>query len=746
MTSRIFAESAPAYWERRLSAIPAEPKSKRTSIPKWTGYSDNLPSPANRTQWLETYPDHGIALCLGNNIGNDSVLVALDVDDDRYAPLARAVLGGCPSAKRGRKGETLFAYAKRSSKLKSTKIMDAEGNGIIDVLASGRMTIMPPSTHPETGRPYVFIGKSLLETDFSELPELEQAKLDVLTLIIKGEHAPTLLSGHSTHEAGLRLAAQLVSFGCTDQQVHDFITALLPSNYSGNTKDEISEWLESARKKGFDRPRGARKKSRANTAEQVVQLFDATGARLFRDLGNRSFMTVPTLACGWRTFAVRSYEGQLWLTGLYYDAADKAISSRTIDDVLNTLSARATFRSPQYQTFLRVGGNERCVVIDLGQDDGRVVIIDASGWRIVLQDEFKLIRSAGFQALPDPIQGGALEALKELLQLDADNWLLVLAFMLNCLRPTGPYMPLLVEGEQGSGKSSLCMFIKRIIDPNQVEKARLPESERDLMIHAKDYFLLSFDNVSGMKGDLSDALCVLATGGGYATRKLYSNDELYVFNSTRPVIINGIADFATRPDLLERSIPLRLPTIDPDNRKTEAEMLRAFEAMLPGILGALYTIVSGGIRDQDRTAAPRGIRMADCARWFAACEPHANIDTGAFVRVLISAQEAIAIDRVHQDSLFGALNKVIEKQPFEGTILALFLRLGFAFDRHSDKYFPASASHLSRQLRRLRPAMEKTGLHVSFRARSSQGQIVRVWRDGQDDQEAAAPDDYGTGY
>jgi hypothetical protein len=59
------------------------------------------------------------------------------------------------------------------------------------------------------------------------------------------------------------------------------------------------------------------------------------------------------------------------------------------------------------------------------------------------------------------------------------------------------------------------------------------------MIQAKEYHLLVYDNASGMKGDISDALCTLATGGGLATRKLYSDDELQVFTASRPFIING---------------------------------------------------------------------------------------------------------------------------------------------------------------------------------------------------------------
>ena len=73
-----------------------------------------------------------------------------------------------------------------------------------------------------------------------------------------------------------------------------------------------------------------------------------------------------------------------------------------------------------------------------------------------------------------------------------------------------------------------------------------------------------------MRAEMSDAPCVVATGGGMATRRLYTDDEQQVFVVCRPFIINTIADFANRPDLLERGTLLVLPPIPEGQRKTEA--------------------------------------------------------------------------------------------------------------------------------------------------------------------------------
>src|SRR5215210_4710406 len=101
------------------------------------------------------------------------------------------------------------------------------------------------------------------------------------------------------------------------------------------------------------------------------------------------------------------------------------------------------------------------------------------------------------------------------------------------------------------------------------------------MIAANNSLIVGIDNVSHVSPWLSDALCRLSTGGGFGTRTLYENDEETIFDATRPVILNGITDVATKPDLLDRAIILVLPTIPEEKRKPEAELWREFEEALP---------------------------------------------------------------------------------------------------------------------------------------------------------------------
>ena len=104
------------------------------------------------------------------------------------------------------------------------------------------------------------------------------------------------------------------------------------------------------------------------------------------------------------------------------------------------------------------------------------------------------------------------------------------------------------------------------------------------MIAATNGWCLAFDNLSHLPDWLSDAYCRLATGGGFATRTLYENDEETIFDSQRPIMLNGIEEIATRGDLLDRAIVVYLPTIPEAKRRPERDLwarLRARPARHP---------------------------------------------------------------------------------------------------------------------------------------------------------------------
>jgi hypothetical protein len=130
---------------------------------------------------------------------------------------------------------------------------------------------------------------------------------------------------------------------------------------------------------------------------------------------------------------------------------------------------------------------------------------------------------------------------------------------------------LALSGEQGSAKTALTKMLRALVDPNLAPVRAAPREERDLFIAANNGHLLAFDNLSDLPAWTSDALCRIASGGSFAVRQLYTDREEVLFQAARPIILDGIDDVITRPDLADRAIFLTLPHVTEHRRRAEKE-------------------------------------------------------------------------------------------------------------------------------------------------------------------------------
>jgi len=236
----------------------------------------------------------------------------------------------------------------------------------------------------------------------------------------------------------------------------------------------------------------------------------------------------------------------------------------------------------------------------------------------------KFHRPPNMRPLPEPVREGAdASQLRRLLNLsDEDTFRLFLTYLSFAIIPDKPYPILAVSGPAGAAKSSFAEFVRTTIDPSEVPLFGMPRRE-DLPAFAKNNPVLCFDNLSTISAYLADDLCRLATGGGLGGRKFYTNDGEATFNARRPVLLTGINDVATRGDLADRTIVVRLEKISEAGRRTDADVREAFAQAHPRILAALLNMVVVGLRriDDVRRERRRLPRMADFALWGFAVAP-----------------------------------------------------------------------------------------------------------------------------
>lgn len=542
------------------------------------------------------------------------------------------------------------------------------------------------------------------------------------------EHYPVFLSGKQTDDAALRFVAQIVRY--TDDE--DYITSILssgfPDGYKGDSLDpeRIRHYIESAREKEFDKGEDSKQ---PQASKFISALLENPDVRLFKDNSDIAFIEFKTDG-QILTVQMSSRRAKSWIRKMHYDLNSKTISNQMFSEVHATLEAMAIYDGKTKEVHLRYCRYGEDVYLNLANEKGQVVRINKNGYELTNAPPISFQKTSLEVAMPVPTSDDphVLGELQDLLGVEDDVFHRVLAFIICSMKPEGPYPCFITEGEQGSGKSFLNTIIKNIVDPASVPKLRLPRGERDLMITSGQAHLLVFDNISGISNDMSDALCTLSTGGGFVTRQLYTDGELAVFNHCRPYILNGISGITHRPDLLDRSISVKLPSMPLDKRKTEAELNAHFQRIRPDLLGKLLDIMSTALRNFDTVKVPRDIRMMDAVKWLMAAEPATGLPAGSLFKALKQSQLEIIAETMERNSLAVGLNYLVSARDghvYEGTVGELLNALEQYKPKH-DRYFPTTASHLSKELDRLKPALDRLGIHIEFGRKRRQGKMITI--------------------
>ena len=418
-----------------------------------------------------------------------------------------------------------------------------------------------------------------------------------------------------------------------------------------------------------------------------------------------------------------------YLAYAHYKAEGKAPSNAALDDKRRMLEGVARFEGETHPVFSRVASIGRTLYLDLGDEDWQAVAITAEGWQVVSHPPARFRRSPAMQALPVPERHpDGINLLREFLNVGSeDDFRMLVAWVLGCFHPKGPYPILILSGEQGSAKSTTAQTLRDLIDPAQPSTRSTPNSEQDLVIAAMHNHVLSFDNLSTIRPMMADAFCRIATGGGFGTRKLHTDSDEVLFNATRPCLLNGIPDLAARPDLADRSIGIHLPVIPPGKRKTLGAFNRDFARAKPFIFGALLDAVSCALRQIDSVSLSEAPRMADFAKWVVAAEETLGWTQGAFL-------DSYAANRAKSDQAAVEANPVAlailslmdGRQRWSGTATELkqTLRDRFPALTEDSQSFPRSEARFGAALRRVQPVLRRQGVNIAFNREGKAGMRV----------------------
>jgi hypothetical protein len=309
-------------------------------------------------------------------------------------------------------------------------------------------------------------------------------------------------------------------------------------------------------------------------------------------------------------------------------------------------------------------------------------------------------------ALPIPQPGGKLEDLKPFVNIESDDFPLLVGVIIGALHPTGPYPIVSLIGGDGRAKTCLAIVLLMLIDPSIVKGCSPPEKNEDLILAVQQRWVYFIDNLDEVKAWLSDSLCRLSTGSASERRTLYKNSDTSVFRAKRPVILTSIKDVVKAPDLNSRTVKFDLPRLR--NHTSEAQLWQAFEKARPAILGALYTAVSAAIRNLPHTKVDNLPRLADFCLWVQAAEPATGLPEGSILETYRQAREA-AVGELLSADIAQTIIAFATPDEWEGTGKGLADALKMPFTRDQE------VKDFVSELRTLQTALESQGVLIAFR-------------------------------
>lgn len=450
--------------------------------------------------------------------------------------------------------------------------------------------------------------------------------------------------------------------------------------------------------------------------------------QLHHDADERGVAVIPKLTHRevWR---VTSPGYQSWLRAEYWKESHSGISDTTLNAALATLNAAGVNEGKLVTVPLRAACQENAYYIDLCDRYWQVIEISENGWAIRSDSPALFTRTQSMRSLPEPQCGAEIDLLWKHINIPPERRLLVLAWLIESLRPDTPFPVLELVGEQGSAKSTTQSVLRSLIDPNKVMLRGRPKAVEDIFVAAANNWVVSYENLSSLTAEQQDALCTLSTGGGFAARQLYTNGEEHVLETKRPVMLNGISVIATRPDLIDRVVHIDMPVIDAARRKEDSETRSDWERDRPMVFAALLDLFVRVLGVLPTIKLTHKQRMADFERLGEAVAQVLGYPIGSF-QAQYAEHNRAGIDRaLDGNPVAQVLDKFIsERLPdgiWQGTAGQLYDQLNA--EGIADKTtWPKSPKGLADQLRRLAPAYRAKGIEVIHQGHSREGALWRI--------------------
>lgn len=351
--------------------------------------------------------------------------------------------------------------------------------------------------------------------------------------------------------------------------------------------------------------------------------------------------------------------------------------------------------------------------------------VTASGYEVLSEPSEIIFRQVSIsEPLPYPANSKSVSVLKELLNLDDLEFMLLVAWLTYTMSlpkaPGSKYVFLVINGDQGTGKSFISRIIQKVVDPNALGIVSMPSKIEDLGLIIRDTHVACFDNNRTFSNKQSDKFCQISTGASEAKRQLYTDGDLHVTRLHGAVVLNGINDLITQSDLAQRCLTFNLNRIPDVDIKSEAQMLRIFDQAHAEIFAYLLNLMTEIYYQLPEVLVIRQERQIDFCKWLAALECVRRLPVGELQNAYSDNLKETQLDTLQGSTLASAVLSFAENIGNEGfwkgspQQLLDKLEDACGFDTRYTRDFPSNPIAMSKRLKGLKASLLTQGIEVQF--------------------------------
>lgn len=454
---------------------------------------------------------------------------------------------------------------------------------------------------------------------------------------------------------------------------------------------------------------------------------------------NYDVLVTITTADGKEDVSLRSDKFRSVLANRYRKKFGKIPSSAKINDCVLSYQGEVVEEKAKVKNSNRCDrGKDNSILIDCGDKSDTYLEISTDGMRVVegMGSEYFFKHSRkGEIPIPD-IENGDIDRIFKYCRVPEDMKNIFIAYLVSLFIGDIEHPCLVLNGEQGSGKTTMSTIIKALVDPVGDSRPSLfPKNDADLPLMFRENYLVAFDNLQTINARLSDKLCTIVTGITESRRKLYTNDEMMHFDLCQPIILNGIHDIVKREDMLSRCIVIEIQkSIDESGVACDkVSLMNEFMKDRPIIFGGIMKILMETLSEYEPNVDKLGndIRMASFYDYgYYICEAW-NTKGVQFVKEYAAlVDNQLKIFRKN-GALFDLIKTFAEIEgEWEGTMQELLDDIVECCSE-DDETIPKTANRLSRELNKMRGDLFRSGVVIETSKTKNNSRYITLSYEGE---------------